>query len=604
MIYKQEQVTKMKGADIVAEYMMKEKIPYMIGYAGHGAIGMLDSFYDKQDDIKIVWPRIETACGFMADAYYRVTKKALPVYVSTGPGPALSTCAVANAFYDSSAFLQITGQATTNQFDTGALQEQYRYHQADFSTAIRPFVKQSYQAVTPGQIASFLPKAFKLMKTGRPGPVHMEVPYDIYQTEGDAVVADPLDWSDSVQWRTGTEEKVIGSILEKLKSTKRPLILAGGGVNHSSAQKELLTFAEQMNIPVITSLMGKSSLPETHPLCLGVNGVWGHYPAVEAARNADVILALGCRFNDLHTGTWQPGFAYNFPVTKLIQVDIDPSEIARNYPVDVGVVGDIRTVLTQLIDMAKQKNISGDYSEWHKEIEGNRKEWSDFVKPNIESDADPIDPRRMIADIRKVAPDDAIMFSDVGNNQPWIEQYWETRTPNTHFTAGGFAAMGFGVCGVLGAKLARPETTCINVCGDGGFMMMPHAVATAVQYNLPAIWVVMNNYAIGAIRDLQKFYFGSRIIGTSFEKYEGRKYHDGELWNPDFAAMARAMGGDGVTVTKPGDIAGAVENAIKTNRPTVIEVMIDRDITVPLTTTWQMPPIPPALPTFGKINVR
>lgn len=298
MIYKPDKVSKMKGADIIAEYMMKEKIPYMIGYAGHGAIGMLDSFFNKQDDIKIVWPRIETACGFMADAYFRVTKQPLPVYVSTGPGPALSTCAVANAFYDSSAFLQFTGQAPLSQFDTGALQEQYRYHQADFSTAIQPYVKQSYQAVTAGQLSSFLPKAFKLMKTGRPGPVHIEVPYDVYQLEAETVVADPIDWSDSIAWRTGAEDRVIGSILQKLKEAKRPLILAGGGVNHSSAQEQLRVFAETMNIPVITSLMGKSSLPESHPLCLGVNGTWGHYPAVEAARNADIILALGCRFND------------------------------------------------------------------------------------------------------------------------------------------------------------------------------------------------------------------------------------------------------------------------------------------------------------------
>jgi acetolactate synthase-1/2/3 large subunit len=176
--------------------------------------------------------------------------------------------------------------------------------------------------------------------------------------------------------------------------------------------------------------------------------------------------------------------------------------------------------------------------------------------------------------------------------------------PGTHFTAGGFAAMGFGVCGVLGAKLARPDTTCINVCGDGGFIMMPHAVATAVQYNLPAVWIIMNNYAIGAIRDLQRFYFGGRQIGTNFEKYEGKKYYDGELWNPDFAAMAKAMGGEGVRVEKAADILPVVEQAIKSNKPTVIDVIINRDTPVPLTSTWQMPPIPPALPTFGKIKIR
>ena len=604
MIYSPDKIGKYKGADVVAEYMLKEKIPYMIGYAGHGAIGLLDSFYDKQDKIKIVWPRIETAAGFMADAYFRITKQPLPVYVSTGPGPALSICAVANAFYDSSAFLQITGQATTDQFDTGALQEQYRYHQADFGSSIRSYVKQSYQATTVKQISAFLPKAFKLMKTGRPGPVHLEVPYDIYQTEGETAVPDPEGWADAINWRTGTEDAVVAKILKKLKEAKRPLILAGGGVHVSEARDELKTFAELANIPVYTSLMGKGAMADSHPLHLGVQGCWGHYPAIEACRNADVILVLGCRFSDLHTGSWNPGFAYNIPATKLIQVDIDAAEIARNYPVDMGVVGDIRTVLNQLISKAQADGYMGDYADWHGEIAGFRKEWDDFVTPFETCDETPIDPRRLIFDIRKVAPKDAIMFSDVGNNQPWIEQYWSSETPGTHFTAGGFAAMGFGVCGVLGAKLARPDATCINVCGDGGFLMMPHAVATAVQYNLPAVWIIMNNYCIGAIRDLQRFYFGGRQIGTNFEKYEGTKYHDGELWNPDFAAMAKTMGGEGVRIEKPGDIAPAVEQAIKSQKPTVIDVIINRDTPLPLTTTWQMPPIPPALPTFGNIKIR
>lgn len=604
MIYPSDKLGKYKGADVVAEYMIKEKIPYMIGYAGHGAIGLLDSFYDKQDQIKIVWPRIETAAGFMADAYFRLTGVPLPVYVSTGPGPALATCAVANAYYDSSAFLLITGQVTTDQFDSGALQEPYRKNQADFPSVIRTYVKHSYQASTVNQISQFLPKAFKLMQTGRPGPVHLEVPYDVYQTIGETVIPDPKDWADCISWRHGTEPAVIETILQKLKTAKRPLILAGGGVNVSGARDELLKFAEHMNIPVYTSLMGKGAIADSHPLHLGVCGCWGHYPAVEAARNADLILVLGCRFSDLHTASWQPGFAYNIPATKLIQVDIDSSEIARSYPVDMGIVGDIKTILTQLIEKAEVSTDQGDYTQWFEELGGYKEEWSDFVSPYMTSDDSPIDPRRLIHDIRKAAPKDAIMFSDVGNNQPWVEQYWTSDVPGTHFTAGGFAAMGFGVCGVLGAKLARPEATCINVCGDGGFIMMPHAVATAVQYNLPAVWIIMNNYAIGAIRDLQRFYFGGRQIGTSFEIYEGTKYHDGELWNPDFAAMAKSMGGQGMRIEKASDIEPAVEAAIKSNKPTVLDVKINRDTPVPLTSTWQMPPIPPALPTFGKIKLR
>ena len=604
MIYNQNQLGKYKGAEVVCEYMLKEKIPYMIGYAGHGAIGLLDAFYDKQDQIKIVWPRIETAAGFMADAYFRLTKVPLPVYVSTGPGPALSACAVANAYYDSSAFLLITGQVTMDQFDSGALQEPYRQHPADFPSVIRSYTKFSYQATTVHQIAQFLPKAFKMMQTGRPGPVHLDVPYDLYQTEGETVVPNPEDWADSISWRSGADPSILATLLKKLRNAKRPLILAGGGVNISGARDELLKFAEYMKIPVYTSMMGKGAMADSHPLHLGVCGCWGHYPAVEAARNADVILALGCRFSDLHTASWQPGFAYNIPATKLLQVDIDPSEIARNYPVDMGIVGDIKTVLQQLIEKAEADGQKGDYATWFQELGGYKQEWNDFVNPYRTNDENPIDPRRMIFDIRKVAPKDAIMFSDVGNNQPWIEEFWSSDVPGTHFTAGGFAAMGFGVCGVLGAKLARPDITCINVCGDGGFMMMPHAVATAVQYNLPAVWIIMNNYAIGAIRDLQRFYFGGRQIGTSFETYEGNKYHDGQLWNPDFAAMAKSMGGQGFRVEKAADVAPVVEAAIKSQKPTVIDVIINRDTPVPLTSTWQMPPIPPALPTFGKIKIR
>ncbi|MGI6413192.1 MAG: thiamine pyrophosphate-binding protein [Syntrophomonadaceae bacterium] len=498
----------------------------------------------------------------------------------------------------------ITGQVTTDQFDSGALQEPYRQHPADFPSVIRSYVKHSFQATTVQQIAQFLPKAFKLMQTGRPGPVHLDVPYDVYQTTGETVVPDPENWTDSISWRHGTEPTVIAAILKKLQEAKRPLILAGGGVHCSGATEELKKFAELVNIPVYTSLMGKGAIADNHPLHLGVVGCWGHYPAVEAARNADVILALGCRFSDLHTASWQPGFAYNIPATKLIQIDIDPSEIARNYPVDIGVVGDIKKVLIQLIEKASDEGFKGEYSQWEAELAGYKKEWNDFVTPYQTNDESPIDPRRLIYDIRKAAPKDTIMFSDVGNNQPWIEQYWSSEVPGTHFTAGGFAAMGFGVCGVLGAKLARPDTTCINVCGDGGFIMMPHAVATAVQYNLPAVWIIMNNYAIGAIRDLQRFYFGGRQIGTNFEKYEGKKYYDGELWNPDFAAMAKAMGGEGVRVEKAADILPVVEQAIKSNKPTVIDVIINRDTPVPLTSTWQMPPIPPALPTFGKIKIR
>ena len=588
-----------RGNEVIAEYLIKEQVPYIIGYAGHGAIGLLDGIHDRTDKIKVVFPRIEQAAGFMADCYFRLTGVPLPAYASTGPGPMNFTIAVANAFYDSSAFLAMTGQVTTDQFDTGALQEEYRYFPADFPSVIKPIVKHSWQVRKVEDLVRYLPKAFKLMRTGRPGPCHIEVPYDLYVTKADVEIPEPEKWSQPINWRTQTTPDVVEKALNMLVKAPRPLILAGGGVIGSGATEELKALAEYLNIPVYTTLMGKGAMAEKDALYLGVAGCWGDYPAAEAARNADVILAIGARFADLHCASWLPGYTYNIPPTKLLQVDIDVSEIGRNYPVEMGIVADAKTFLAQALEVARAKGLKVDGKAWTDEVYEYKTEWRNFIDPFAENTEVPIDPRRIFADMRKISPDDTVMVVDVGNNQAWAEQYWPTPHPRAHITAGGFAAMGFGVCGVLGAKLARPDSPCINICSDGGFMMAPHAVATSVEYDLPAVWVILNNYAIGCIRDLQRFYLDGREIGTSFQKVK-----TGEFWNPDFAKMAEAMGANGVRVEKPGDFGPAFEEAIKSNVPTVLDVIINRDTPVPLTATWQMPPIPAAEPTFGRRKVR
>jgi acetolactate synthase-1/2/3 large subunit len=592
-------MAELRGNEIIAEYLVKQKVPYLIGYAGHGAIGMLDGIYDRTDKIKIVFPRIEQAAGFMADAYFRVTGFPLPVYVSTGPGPMQLTIAIANAFYDSSAFLAITGQVTTDQFDTGALQEEYRYFPGDFPSVIKPIVKHSWQIRKVEDLVRFLPKTYKLMRTGRPGPCHLDIPYDMYIQKADVEVPDPVAWADPINWRTQASPEAAGKALDMLGKASRPLILAGGGVMVSGATKELKALATHLDIPVYTTLMGKGAMSEKDDLYLGLAGCWGDYPAAEAARNADVILAIGARFADLHCGSWLPGYTYNIPPTKLIHVDIDVGEIGRNYPIELGIVADAKAFLAQMLAIAKAKAVKRDGKAWTEEVYEYKTEWNNFKNPYAKNDEVPIDPRRVLLDMRRVAPEDAILVADVGNNQAWVEQYWATPHPKAHISAGGFAAMGFGICGVLGAKLARPEAACINVCSDGGFMMAPHAVATAVEHDLPAVWVILNNYTIGCIRDLQRFYLDGREIGTSFMKVK-----TGELWNPDFAKMAEAMGGKGFRIEKPGDFAGAFEEAIKSGVPTVIDVIINRDTPVPITSTWQMPPIPTAEPTFGKRKIR
>lgn len=592
---------EMRGADIIAEYLVKEKVPYILGYAGHGAIGLLDGIHKVTDKIKHISPRIEQTAGFMADVYYRLTGRPLAVYASTGPGPMNLMISVANAFYDHSAFFVITGNVPTTQLNSGALQDDYRYN-GTMSSIFAPITKKSFRINRVDDLVRALPEAFSLMRTGRPGPVHLDMPYDLYIETAPVAVPEPRTNGSghASNWRSSISESSVERALTLLASAEKPLILAGGGIRVARAFEELKALAEQLDVPVYTSFMGKGALPADHRLNLGVAGVWGEYPATEATRNADVILAIGARFNDLHTGSWIPGYVYNIPPTRLIQVDIDKEEIGRNYSVEIGIEADAKEFLELALKIARARGKrAGAIDGWRREIEGWQADWRNFCDPFERSSEVPIEPRRMLADMNRLSPPDTIMVDDVGNCQVWSEQYWKPKIAGTHMTAGGFAAMGFGVSGVLGAKLARPDSPCVTLCGDGSFMMTPHAVATAVEYNLPAVWVLQNNYAIGTIRDLQRAYLGGRELGTSFVNEQ-----TGQFWNPDFAKMAEAMGARGIRIDHPDQFADAYGEAIRSNVPTVLDVVINRDTGIPVTGTWQMPPIPEVQPTFGQRKVR
>src|ERR1700722_310891 len=523
----------------------------------------------------------------------------LAVYASTGPGPMNMMIAVANAYYDGSAFFLLTGNVPTTQANTGALPDDHR-NDGDMSAIFTPVVKKSWRIRKVEDLVKALPDAFSLMRTGRPGPVHFDMPFDLYMRTAPVSTPDPAAHGQPLNWRTTVADETVEKALSLLVGAQRPLILAGGGIRVARAYEELKAFAEQLDIPVYTSFMGKGALPHDHRLHIGVAGVWGEYPATEAARSADVILAIGARFNDLHTGSWLPGYVYNIPTTRLIQVDIDPEEIGRNYPVEIGMVGDAKAFLAQATRIARAKGLRLAYGNaWQKEIEAWQTDWRNFCEPFERSNEIPIEPRRMLAEMNKISPPETVMVDDVGNCQVWSEQYWKPRIPGNHMTAGGFAAMGFGVAGVLGARLARPHSPCVTLCGDGGFTMMPHVVATAVEHNLPAVWVLQNNYAIGTIRDLQRFYHDGREIGTSFINEQ-----TGKLWNPDFAKMTEAMGGRGIRIEHPDQFGDAYREAIRSNVPTVIDVVINRDTSMPVVGTWQMPPIPEVQPTFGKRKIR
>jgi acetolactate synthase-1/2/3 large subunit len=584
------------GGEVIVEYLVREKVPYVFGLCGHGNVGLLDALYDRTDAIRTISTRHEQTAGHMADAFFRVAHRPVATLTSCGPGSANIPIALANAFMDSSAFLAITANVPTSQFNRAAFQETYRHFQADFPSVVRPYVKQSWQPTRVDMLPLALRQAFATMLSGRPGPVNLDVPFNLFKEEADVEVPDPAAWRGGISSRSGGDPELVRRVVDLLVRARRPLIYAGHGVALSEAAVELTALAQRLRIPVIFAPNALGAVPADDPLALGFVGRNGVFHANEAARTADVLLAIGVRFDDRSSSSWIPGYSFNIPPTTLVHVDIDPGEIGRNYPVDIGIVADARTVLRQMLGHAESaRPDQGARESWLGDIAKWRAQWDEFVRPGAQSDAEPIHPQRVVAALRAVMPDDGLVLPDVGVHHNWMVQFWPARRPGTILSTWGFGAMGFGVCGVLGAKLAAPSRPCVAVCGDGGFMMRPDVLCTAVEYDIPAVWLIWNNFAYGGIRDIQTGLLAKREIATSFVREK-----DGQLYNPDFVALARACGADGVRVTRPGDLAPALEHAFGANAPFVLDVRVDRDIRPPAVGTWELPPLPYGEPVFGR----
>lgn len=583
-----------QGADIIAEYLVREGVPYAVGVCGHGNIGLLDGFYRQRDRLKTISVHHEQAAPHIADVYFRITRRPLATFTSCGPGSANLPMAVACAMLDSSAIFVITGNIPTEQFNRGAFQESYRHYQAEFPNVLRPYVKRAYQPTRVDMLPIALRDGFREMLNGRPGPVNMDVPFNLFAEEGEVEIPDPGAWRLGLRNDSAGNPEAVAEALELLLGAERPLILAGNGLSTAGGSEELLRLAKRLRIPVVTTPMGKGALDEREELALGPVGRNGSYAANQASRSCDVLLALGTRFDDRASSAWLPGATYSIPPTRLIQVDMDPAELGRNYPATLGILGDARQVVRQMLAMLESGGgESRSASDWLTRAEEWKQVWEEERRPHRSSEAQPIRPERLVADLRKVLPDDAIVLSDVGVHHNWLVQELEMRRPGMLLQSWGFGGMGFGVCGILGAKLAAPDRPSICVCGDGGFLMAPHIVATAVEYGLPAVWVVWNNCGYVSIRDLQKGFFGGREIATSFQM-EGT----GELHSTDFAMLARSFGADGVRVEKAGEFGPAVEAAMASGKPTVLDVRVDREVRPRGTGGWELPPLPPAMPVF------
>jgi acetolactate synthase-1/2/3 large subunit len=585
----------MKGAELIAEYLIKSKIPYLFGICGHGNVGMLDALYDVRDRIKLISPRHEQVAAHMADAYFRVRHEAVATLTSCGPGSANIVMPLAVALSDSSALLAITANVPTSQFNRSPFQEINHHYQADFVNVLRPVVKRSFQPTRVDMLPLALRQATTTMLSGRPGPVNVDIPYNVFQEEDDVEVPPAAPIFNSQ--RSGASPEEVTAALEMILRAQRPVFFVGHGVTISEASGELTALARKLGIPVISSPNGFGCIDMNDPLSLGFIGRNGAYPANQAGRHADVVIAVGARFDDRSASSWLPGYSWNFPHSKLIHVDIDPAEIGRNYPPDIGIRADARTFLRQLLTEIERRSPKRDNAlkAWHADVKKWQQEWETFTRPNFDIHASPIRPERIVADCQAVLPDNAILSCDVGVNHNWYMQFWKARHPQTVLNSWGFSGMGFGTAGALGAKLAAPDRPVVAIAGDGCFTMVPHVLCTAVEYEIPVVWVIWNNFAWASIRDIQYGMFGGREIGTAFYQGENNK-----PYNPDFAAWARASGVEGITVTKSQDFKGALEHAVKANKPFLLDVHVDADVRPPATGAWQLPPTPYNEPVFGK----
>lgn len=584
----------MKGAELITEYLIANDIPYVFGICGHGNVGMLDPLCHARDRIALISPRHEQVAVHMADAYFRVKHKPVATLTSCGPGSCNIIMPLATALSDSSAVLAITANVPTSQFNRGPFQEINKHFQADFVSIVRPVVKRSFQPTRVDMLPLALRQAMTTMLSGRPGPVNVDVPFNVFQEEDEAELppaAPPFNTQ-----RSGASPEQIARALDLILNAARPVLFIGHGVTLSEASRELTEFAKKLEIPVISSPNGMGCFDMAEPLSLGFIGRNGAFPANEAGRRADLVIAIGARFDDRSASSWLPGYSWNFPTTRLIHVDVDPAELGRNYPPDLGILADARTFLRQLLADFERRDVpAGNTKTWLADIGKWRAEWNEFTRPNFEIHASPIRPERVVADCRTVLPDNAILACDVGVNHNWFMQFWNARQPQTMLNSWGFSGMGFGTAGALGAKLAAPDRPVVAIAGDGCFTMVPHVLCTAVEYNIPVVWLIWNNFGWVSIRDIQLGMFGGREHGTMFHRGDNKM-----PYNPDFAMMARSCGVDAVTVTKSENLKAVLEHALKSGKPYVLDVHVDAEIRPPATGAWQLPPTPYNEPVFGR----
>ena len=543
----------MRGGEAIIESLKNMGVKTIFGYPGGQTIPFYDMLYDADMDHILV--RHEQAAAHAADGYARASGRVGVCLATSGPGATNLVTGIGTAYMDSSPIVAITGQVPTHLIGNDAFQE------ADIIGITMPITKHSYQPKDPDLIPSMIKSSFEIASTGRPGPVLIDVPKEVQEGE-------LTEFRDDLIQTPGYNPTVKGNIRQikkardLIKQAKRPMILAGAGVIISNACCELKQLAETINAPVMTSLLGKGAFDETSDLALGMLGMHGRKVSNDYINESDLLIAIGIRFSDRTTGRLD-SFV---PDTKVIHIDIDPAEIGKNVDVDLPIVGDARNVLKSLNKLLKEYAPSNEVNDWTDMIKAKKQE----LLPRVTYDDVPLKPQRVIKEIAEALTPEAIMTTDVGQNQMWAAHFYDTQKPRKFISSGGLGTMGFGFPAAIGAKVACPEDPVLSINGDGGFLMVCQELATVREYDLPVIAVVLENRTLGMVYQWQSLLYNERhsqtLLGSS----------------PDFVKLAESFGVNAVRITKPEETKEALSAAIKDNEPILLDVVVDSEEALPM----------------------
>lgn len=541
----------LSGAEILLKSLEAEGVDTIFGYPGGQIMPVYDALYDS--DIRHILTRHEQGAAHAADGYARATGRPGVCLATSGPGATNLVTGIANAYMDSVPLVAITGQVPQTLLGRDSFQE------ADITGITLPITKHSYLVGDPSEMARIVKEAFHVATTGRPGPVLIDIPKDVsankteYKEPGELYLPGYRPVLDG-------DSRLVMEAARAIAQSERPVICAGGGVVISGAHEELLRLAELMMAPVATTLMGMGGFPGNHPLSLGMLGMHGTKYANFAVSECDLLIAVGARFDDRVTGKLET-FA---PEARIIHIDIDPAEIGKNVRVDIPIIGDVKRVLNQLLEILLPRLGEA----WRDKILVWKKEY-----PLNYCDNGTLKPQSIIREIYKLTEGNARITTEVGQHQMWTAQYYTFSKPRSFISSGGLGTMGYGMPAAIGVQAGCPDDIVFDIAGDGSIQMNIQELCTAVNYDLPINVAIMDNGFLGMVRQWQELFYN-------------RRYSQTELRNPDFVKLAEAYGAEGIRVTKRAEVASAVEQAIKSSKPVMIDFLVEREENV-------LPMVPP-----------